>query len=111
MSTSNRRNVRKTLVLCALAATAMANLISPASAAVIGNVKVSGNVQDRATFGTSAPSNQAVFKYLWQAGWNACRSNFPGTRSMALTRVVAPVASQTGNWQNVTAFWACRDTP
>ncbi|TCK49937.1 hypothetical protein C8F00_2389 [Xanthomonas vasicola] len=30
---------------------------------------------------------------------------------MALTRVVAPVASQTGNWQNVTAFWACRDTP
>ncbi|WP_165894338.1 hypothetical protein [Xanthomonas vasicola] len=42
----------------------MANLISPASAAVIGNVKVSGNVQDRATSGTSAPSNQAVFKYL-----------------------------------------------
>ncbi|KAB7768869.1 hypothetical protein CKY51_08930 [Xanthomonas maliensis] len=89
----------------------MTMLVSPASAAVLGTVRVSGNVQDKANDESSAPSSQAVYKYLWQAGGNACRSNFPTTRSLVLTRVSAPVASQTGNWQNVTAFWACRDTP
>ncbi|AZR29249.1 TPA: hypothetical protein HH295_20400 [Xanthomonas vasicola pv. zeae] len=89
----------------------MSSFISPASAAVLGNVTVYGSVLDDTNSSATAPSNKAVYKYLWNAGWSSCTATYPATRSLALTGVVARQGQSNGYWPNVVAYWDCKNTP
>ncbi|AZR21086.1 hypothetical protein NX81_000365 [Xanthomonas vasicola] len=90
----------------------MSTFISPASAAVIGSVKVTGTVGNPSHSTASTPPNKNVYQYMWQDAWNRCTLDYSGTKSLALTRVDAPFGqSQYGYWSNVSSYWDCKDTP
>jgi len=54
----------------------------------------------------------SAFNDSWSAGWNACRSQYPTTRSLTLARAEQiQVDRGGGNWVTAwNAWWNCRNT-